>query len=569
MLRSVCMPTITLVMNALLSCFAAPARSRPIRLPAFPMVCKSALLGLNSSTTLGVSTSTPNTTRFMLSRQAYYPLWADGVPSTSTSAVSSNFSYTAMVTYPYDIQRTTGETVLSKNFSSWVVGTRNSTSNYVGLTASVTSSVIYPITGTDRLIDGSPWLYAPPGAYIYMVQEFLAAHTADSTSVVDLELWQLPGQSVNTQTYITLQGKNTYWGAVGYVQVTAATWFRPSSISHDTGSIPNATSRLNIAVSTGAPTTGTAGGVNGFVLYTNKQPTVVPSTTQPSNTFLPVGLTNEFQYSVLPWTSTRIIGVSALFTNTTKALNKEGDVLCGRLNPADVDIFNHTRANLNSNHPSEKMFLGLEDGFYMYVPPGSEVGTYVDYTYYADNAGSGTSIASSVPTFNLGSTDFVCCANAADPDGGTNLSVSLDWTFEFKTTSTLWQLGVATTPIEMLHAAQVVLARTLPFSSNIDHVLLLRSLITAALTLYPAYTQAFTRGARATSQLLGTKPRSTPKPTTVARSALPPAGFSTRTVPKTNPLVRHPRVTSTPKMKAKRGTSRSRTRRARATRTKR
>jgi len=443
------------------------------------------------------------------------------------------------------------------------VGLKSATPNYCGLTPPAASSSLYPIVGVDRSIDGSPWIYVPPGGYIYMVQEFLAKHASDSQSLVDLEVWMVPGQMANTPTAITLVGKNGYFGAAGYLQSSSALWFRPSSISHDTGSIPNGASRINIAVSTGSPTTGNPGGVDGFILSATNQPTIYPSTTQPSNTFLPVGMSGEIKYSVLPWSSTRLVGVSALFTNTTKALDKEGDVLCGRLNPCDIDYFNHTRANLNSNHPSEKLFLGLEDGFYMYAPPGSDIGNFVDYTYYSTNSSLASDVSSTVPTFNLGSTDFVCCSNAADPDGGTNLSVSLNWTFEFKTTSTLWQLGVATTPIEQLHATQVVLAKNVPFSSNFDHMLLLRSLITAALTMYPAYAKDFSKGAKASSLFISNKQKTTPKPTTVPRAALPPARFVKSKKAVSNPLTMYPKTKATKKSKSKLPSKGTRNNRAR------
>jgi hypothetical protein len=84
---------------------------------------------------------------------------------------------------------------------------------------------------------------------------------------------------------------------------------------------------------------------------------------------LPVFTPPEFGNSTLPYSRTRANATSALFTNVTAALNKEGTVLAARLKPSIIDMWSFGVANINSVHPQFRYFGPMEKGLYTFTSP--------------------------------------------------------------------------------------------------------------------------------------------------------------------------------------------------------
>lgn len=425
---------------------ALPGDSRPMRLPSFPALERTAVMGFNTSVAGTVSNSlVDGPTKVLLMRQAAYPLWM------SVDYSNVCMSLTRLVLSgsgnPYALADDT--------FAATYNG--NSFGSSTGVTFSQTSSQSLgfgrPITAVDPATGPAEWLYVPNGLFFMCFSTVAAATPVNFT----YERWQSPGEAVNIGT-VSINSI-----AIG-VNVTARTfvtagWYRIAAV--DSGSVETTVlSMASIVAASGAPT------VSGS--------TITIAATANVRRIFPLAIPTEFANSVLPWTNTRVTAVSALFTNTTKALNKEGTVLWGRLAPEQVNVWSATSSDVVNLHPAEKKFLPLEDGTYTFVMPSTDLANFYDYVSRIG-----------LPQVRLDNDSLVNVGFFDDPDGGTNLAINADWHLEFRTTSALFQIGMSRIPVEVLHQAQITLLEAGFFYPNLDHKSLITRAISAAAKLSP------------------------------------------------------------------------------------
>lgn len=194
----------------------------------------------------------------------------------------------------------------------------------------------------------------------------------------------------------------------------------------------------------------------------------------------------EWSTSHIPWASTRLTAVAALFTNVSKALNKEGTVQAARLNPTTDNIYGQNQVvlpdanTLSSKHPSEKALLSLEKGFYTYCPPSTDLSRFWDYTFHAggyEMGSAGSDLAmrqQECPVYRLDNDALVNYFLFSDPNSSTgdftSLAVNLDFHIEFRSVSALWPIGLSTMSLESFHQAQMALVQTGFFFNNDDPV---------------------------------------------------------------------------------------------------
>jgi len=487
-------------MQSLIKNFISPNTGRITRLPSFPKVAKTATLGFNSSIALSVPTGSQYC-RGALCRQAYYPHWCD----------QPNGEYSALVDYPIFLPRAGHFAVesLLANPEREVMCHASSaaSSTYPGWAGGPTTTLFsHAILGTDSETGPQPWIYVPNGGTLAALIVGVSIFTVDPALQITFQVWKGPGEVANSTQLILANAVMNTTGAFGTILFGGGAWVRPFSVNSNNGDFGFGLG-LHIAVTTRNTLTYTSSAVNAGVIN-------IAGGYGVASNFLPLGVTNEYEVTSLPWNSSRVIGVSLLLSNTTKALNKEGDLLAARLLPGSADLFNFTRADLNAVHPSEKLFTSLETGLYAFVPPADQIADFVDYAMFIGTWNMSIT-AKSVPVYDLSSNTPVCCYSMFDVDGGTQMSGTLNWCMEFRTMSTLWSLGVSTLTIEDLHRAQVVLANHLPFSSNTGHLTYIKALLAAAGVLFPQRQLAIT----AASKLA---------------DALSPARPQTRNLPKTN-----------------------------------
>jgi hypothetical protein len=447
-----------------------PHEYKPERFPSFPALERTATMGFSYVSTYNVQANATN--KLMVARQAGLPLWADTPYTALTHMVTYNnpnaTDYVNEVEYYNDPP-------FQRVFANVVAGTAQvGISGAAGTWPYILSSVNKPINGFDATISRSPsmpWEYIPKGATALLIVSSGVAVTANTLFDVWLEIWTSPGESVLVLYQVTIL--STFLSAA--VALPVSGWVRPHRLH-----VPPALNGANAMWTS--------------ILWSTGTPVFTPSITTRGNAaitavtagygFLPVSIPTEFVNSPLPWFSTRTTASSLLITNVTQVLNKGGTVLAGRIAPQVVDPFNSTVANVAALHPAEKAFLALETGMYTYVPPSTDMVDFWDYTM---PVAPGTA---SYPIYRLDNTSFVHTIFLTSVGNIETFAVTNDVHIEFRTNSTLFDIGLSTVTLETFHQAQLALAATGYFFENPTHSKVLSKLTSAVKTSAPAILSA-------------------------------------------------------------------------------
>lgn len=249
----------------------------------------------------------------------------------------------------------------------------------------------------------------------------------------------------------------------------------------------------------------------------------------------------QIDVSTVPWSDTKLTACSLLVSNTTKVMNKEGTVNCARLNlnigttvtgvgssaGQVLNAFCPTDSVFSGTHPSLRYFGPMESGAYTFLPHSSETGVFFDTVQVGKYLGG-----TAYPAMDLSSWEYSNVILLKDPDATTpsQLALTLDLHIEFRSSSTMFPVAVATTALDTYHAAVSATGRMCPFTENWIHVpavfAALNALLPVAEKLYTDYQarkmalkaaqlSADTATARSFPALAGTN----------TRAVLPPAGF--------------------------------------------
>lgn len=427
---------------------ALPHEYTATRFPSFPALERTAVMGFNVPKSIAASFPI---TKCMLMRQATYPLW---FMQNTSSAYTVNYSR------GYDLASIGSNiTNFTEAPASWSIGSQLGTVGSSGRPSvsgggAVSGNLGYPLFGYDAGTGPLPWIYAPAGWRIIMTISGATAING-SPHELDYEVWSSPGECGKT-----LQGIVT--GSAGSMQMYGAIdscpdnyWIRPKSLSYN-GSAAEYMGWYSVTITNATSTN---------YIYTTTpyaaQLGLGVAGTTPA--FLPIAPPPEFGNSTLPYMSTRLTACAALFTNVTKVMNKEGSILAGRLNPAVTNAWTAADTDIVNLHPAEKQLLGMETGFYTYCPPSTDLAAFWDYTLDTSNG------AGNCPVVRLDNGALVNYFSLADPDSGSSFAVNLDWHIEFRSTSTLWELGMSSMTLESFHQAQLALVAAGFFFNNEDH----------------------------------------------------------------------------------------------------
>lgn len=430
-------------LGALAMSFVLPHEHKPMRLPVVP----AALTATFKSMTDDVFVVGTSPRRAFLCRDPAYPLFIDVAINNCGAwfeAVGSISTWTI---------RGSANTQLAKPVMDGYYGKSNS--GTIGVKNVSDSNVcdLSPIT----IIDGNVACYVPPGAkFMAEIQGTVAA--AGTGIEIEFGYYSLDGPRYCTLllvadgTYFTFEGSPgasvaitgnvtdgvVPWGFVWIVQMRT------------TATAPNADTapKLRFGWNTGGRMMLPIGGAN--VLYPFSPPP-------------------EFKHSRIPYTRTRLNASSALFTNVTAALAKEGTVLAARLKGTIVDPWNFTVADLNSVHPDMRYYGPLEKGLYTFTTPSANVEEFRDHVYNINNNGAQTDQKAMFNVKNIGTYNAMYFTDLGSDPATTQLATSCYVHSEFETTSSLFELGVSTLTLESLHAAEVALLRLGYFHENPTH----------------------------------------------------------------------------------------------------
>lgn len=412
--------------------------------------------------------------KVMVARQAAFPLWTD------RNYGSAGAAQTYGITHEGQVSATTSTpnvlSVVGTNVGVNIGNTQNAFGGPLFANAAAPNCGFVPV-GADQRTGPQEWLWVPNRAQILATINCGTVPGSTWSASCTLEQWVAPGEytAVDPALYAnTVTGTTPFLGVAFTVPVSG--WYRiPMWTLFENGNLPLrvAYSNMSVCLRTSGPT---------FNAATTTWDCNI-ATTSLFTAFMPHVGPAEFANSSLPWASTRVTATAALWTNTTKALNKEGTVLWGRVNPCITDPFNVTETEVSNLHPAEKAYLGLQEGTYCYVPPSTDLAFFGDYRVVSTG-----SVGGHVPLYRLDNEGFVNVGFFTDSDGGSVFAMNLDWHIEFRTSSTLFQVGISTLPLETLHQAQVALLKAGFFYNNFNHAALVAKIISGLSTYAPLAT---------------------------------------------------------------------------------
>lgn len=394
-----------------------PSEERPIRHPSFPDLRRTAVLKFELFSDCTVAPTQDGATLGFLVNQPGLPLWVTATAANSALQYSFRDHEEDWLLTEDNGEIDAGKVYLSYS-QAWPFS-----ANPVGLDFGA------PI-GLDAA--GTQWVYHIGGLmHLDLIRTGGANFTAGNTAAVQLLQWKGPGLTIHHYGLLSFSSAD-----VLRVEWTLPVgWYRMIRLTakYDVHS-PGQSVFYQIASTIGTHT----------ALFPVMRHPVESTTTG------------------LPYLETRSNSMSVLFTNVTKALNKEGTVTAGRLSPQLVGYMDFTRSHLSAVHPAEKYFSGLENGFYTYCAMGDAQRQFRDYLYREQSGYY-------APIFYLEDPTVYNAFCFSDPDGQTALAVTLSYHVEFVTSSTIFTLGVSDLSLETLHLSQVALLKHGFFFENPTH----------------------------------------------------------------------------------------------------
>lgn len=381
----------------------------PSRVPTFPNIERTAVVSLESNTTVISTVYDQPTRRFVLLREPAAPLWIDD--KLANSSVGS-----AVLSYQYS-DVATGTNVLDPPL--FAVGART------------------PVGTVDEV---DTWLYAPvdPSTGTHVLSAFLNSNAAVS---YDIEYITESGKRF---TATDLQANNTQRQSVIFEKsLSQSVWFRVTRIAHNTG----ADTRLCFAIDPG------------------------------QRALLPHVVSLESEASVEPYRSSRVTALSCLLSNVSRVQMKQGTVRAARLSADRVAFWSVVQSDLDRVHPSSRYFGALENGLYFIAPPTQESEVFrpctLPFPLITSAAPGNVTVFGTIqaPVVLPDSDDpfLVAVTEEEATVDEAIIAVTLDMHLEFRTSSPLFQIGVAAVPLEQYHAAQLVVAQAGYMYENPTH----------------------------------------------------------------------------------------------------
>lgn len=455
-------------LEGLARAIALPSEFKPQRFPSFPSLERTATMGFTQPSTLAIPTG--RDTKVFLARQAAYPLWGQ---------VTSNADFWAVTFTATVLQNTAAEGLYTYDINSSPtnvnVSNRVATASLPGFSG-VSSTFTYPVLGEDPTVSNVPFVYLPENWNAYIIINFNKASTTMNTGV-SYETWYSPGQTTPQTTQVN--SSTVFLGGMSAaIKFTSAgQWLRIThldTVSSSPLTPPPSTCNVTIFVTAGtAVYSGTIADAGTATITGADSIGTVPLVTP-----------SEFVNSAMPWFSTRMTAVGALFTNVTQVLNKGGTIMAGRVPPNAYSPWAVTKSYVNGLHPAEKAFLPLESGLYTYCPPSTDLADFFDYV---SSTGGGTA---GCPLYRLDNTSLVNVAFFTPGSVAESLAINCSWHMEFRTASALFEIGMCQLTLETLHQAQLALSQVGFFFHNPNHSAILRMVIQAARNYLPVLARA-------------------------------------------------------------------------------
>lgn len=442
--------------SALAQVMAVPNLHKPVRLPTFPALERTAVLSFTDTSALGVpgGKSSPA----VLVKDPAYPLWTQQVfPAIAESMWGSYERTQAPTTIP-------------------VLGARPLTVPFPpaprNCGAFLTTSTPVPLV---RHLGNIYWCLGgetTTGELAY--RPAVEVELVDADEVVSMTVfWEF----LSADGEVRVE-EEFFSGAASYLHPTAVSSLgvsdfavRPTSILLRT-KLDNAVSLIRA----GLTTTSASGTLSEYELVSpNARPVAV-------SRLYPYTRTPE-EYQSVCWENTRATAVACLFKNVTSVMNKEGTVQAARVPKRTFPLLRPLGWNFGSVHPRDRYFGALENGFYAYTLSDASSEVFRDCA--DQSVGTGPLPAT---FFDFGLIEYGTVISFEDLDVGSasTLAVTLDRHIEFRTTSRLFPTDFSKLRLEEYHSSQMALADMGTMFENPTHLAAIaRMAMTAAKAAWP------------------------------------------------------------------------------------
>jgi hypothetical protein len=208
-------------------------------------------------------------------------------------------------------------------------------------------------------------------------------------------------------------------------------------------------------------------------------PTQLVIFNEPGRYLMPVFAPLESTVSTAPYDSCRANAVSLLLTNVSRVQIKQGTILAGRLQRTDIKPWAWQEADISNVHPADRYFGSAEVGAYTYVAPGQNTSNFrqagatmgLITKFQTDNTMllvQGTHYAPSFHVFDDEYFHALVVSEEVNADE-TIMAITCDVHIEFRSSSSLFQLGISAMPLEAYHATLLALNQTGYFFENHTH----------------------------------------------------------------------------------------------------
>lgn len=448
---------------------ALPKLNAPIRLPTFPDLARTAVLGFEGNKTLSISGG--NTMYAMLLRDPCFPMWSSRMYTTAASAYAEYNGANC----PFLDSAAKESSAMPKTFAT--VG-----QNGLGTTG-VTDARFMPIGE----MDGSTWTQAGYGTTNFAVEVvFSGAFTGE----VEVALEGYTG-AATFQTEVVLTFTASSLSAYTFDTWTQP-WVRATRITVTT---PGAASVALVAVRIGWTTTSAANGTG-----SGKTPLSIPAPDVVAYILSPVAPPISLDEADKPYLGSRANATAALLTNVTAVLAKEGTIRAGRIKVNGFGCWEPGAwdSRINQLLPIDRLMTPLEKGLYTYAQPCSSSGTMRDRLRPMSSAINGSWITTaSWPVLWLEDILYANVLILSDIDAGVSTQLALTWDIhlEFENTSSLFQTGFSMARLEDYHVSQMALAKQGCFFENPTHLAAIGALVKSALSAIAPIVKPYAMGA--------------------------------------------------------------------------
>lgn len=467
---------------------AAPSEDKPTRLPTFPNLERTAVLGFTTTGTVTVGTEdyTQVPGQFLAVRDPGYPVWVNRpVVSSGVYSLYSSNTFSARVI-------TGTETIAMRPFATDAYS--NDTLSFTGmLNIDYYKHPVVHIGGVSYMLVGC----GPDTGIPAFLEIFAAVGTAVN----------ITGASITVDAYTFADGVRTLvLPSVGTRRdaVTPASpivsfcYNLPSNVFAyrvTSATIAYATAatwtlnRISWGTSCTPPFTGVTYGTTTVLTA----PTEAPTSASWLYSILPLCPPPEVEASSVPWQDVRCNAAAVLFTNVSRVLNKEGTAAGARVSTATFPAFTPSLWNgFSAVHPEDRYFGALENGLYTFTLPdaGSEVFRSVHHGLFDIVTIPSGTIPNTALCLTVDPTlwKYANCVALTDIDNtaATTLAYSLFRHTEFRTTSVLFDTGVAPYTLESYHSSQMALSKMGVFHENPVHLAAIaNAAATAVRALWP------------------------------------------------------------------------------------